>query len=164
MRHLWSRLSTSGLTTVETELDLARAEVRLVALAVLRRTLLARLDGDDVEDWSAWVQDPGIDTFHLGVLAGIAGVEPGHDLGYVEGGVAESDALVELVRAESDTLASALVKELGVAQVFALTLASRYRGARYPLASEAMDEAVNADLTPEKHMTYEWVDGGMRLL
>ncbi|MEQ3553917.1 hypothetical protein WIS52_25870 [Pseudonocardia nematodicida] len=164
VRHVWSRLAGSGLTTVGTELDLARAQVRLVALAVLRRTLLARLDGDDVDEWRYWVRDPGIRSFHLGVLAGIEEVEPGVDLGYSAEGETESAALVALVDIEAGNLSSAMRQELGVAKVFALTWASRYEGARYPLSRDAVSEAVNSNLTPEKHMTYEWVDGGMTLL
>lgn len=163
VRYLWSQLEASGQIAVGTDLEVARAEVRLVTLAVLRREVIARLDGDDTDDWTYHVENPGISPFRLGVLAGTDGVAPDCELGWVADREPQDEALVELVRLEAERVGTALLRELGASKVLALTWASRITGARYPLSTEATDEALNHGLTPEKHQAFEWVSEGMSL-
>lgn len=159
-RWLWPQLRLEPITT---EADLARAGIRLVVLAELRRAFLERLDGDAPDEFPlSRVDNPGIEPYYVGYLAAADGVDPGYEAdGYED--PAETEAFRELVRVECDHLSAVVAHGVGGSQVFAHTWASRFTGARYPLSSEAMDEALNNGLSAEKHIASEWVDGGMRL-
>ena len=168
-RYLWAEaLAPSGLTEVITELDLARAVLRLRALDVLRDEFFARLDEEGGEG-SWWIDadevvgpDPLISPFFLGVLAATEGVGSDVDIGgELDDRPPMAYAVHELVRAECHVVASAIVARLGESQVFAVTWASRFEGVRYPLCQEALDLALNHDLTPARHITFEWIGEGM---
>jgi hypothetical protein len=162
-RYVWSRLGPEALT-LKTDLDRARAQVRLVALEVLRQICLELLDGGTAEGWRATVEDPGINPYYLGYLAAAEGADPGQSIGAADyEQSAEGQALEELVRVESSFLRSRMMRGLGVSDIFATMWASRYDGVRFPLSAEAMDEAVNENLTVEKHIAFACISEGMSL-
>lgn len=167
-RYVWAALAPTGLTAIDTEVDRARAVIRLNALAVLRDECLGRLDEDGSEgSWSVDADDvvgaePRVDPFFLGVLAATAGVDPDVEVdGEFDEGPPVQYAVTELVRVECAILARAMTGVLGTSAMLASIWASRFTGARYPLSPDALDVALNEDLTPAKHIAFEWIGEGM---
>lgn len=160
-RYLWSRLS---LPPIETELDVARAGIRLVALGVLRRALLARLAGDVPGDAFSDAANPGVAPFHLGQLAGLEGV--GLDHAHRPDGIgadAETEVARELTRVECRRLPPVLLGTVPPLRLFASTWASQFVGARYPLSREGEDEILVRDSDVVNDGAFEWVVDGMPL-
>jgi len=168
-RHVWAEvLAPAGLAELATELDRARAVLRLHALDVLRDEFFTRLDEEGGEG-SWWIDvddvvgsEPLVDPFFVGVLAATEGLDPDVEIGgEIDDRSPVSYAVHELVRAECSAVASALVARLGASRVFATTWASRFEGVRYPLCRDALDLALNHDLTAARHITFEWIGEGM---
>lgn len=167
-RYVWSAaLAPSGLTELSTELDRARAVLRLKALDVLRDQFFTRLDDEGREgSWGVDADDlvgapTRVSPFVIGVLAATEGIDVDVELGFDFEESALVYAVRELVRAEYESVAVALRWKLGEARVFAETWASRLEGVRYPLCRDALDIALGENLTAVKHIIYEWISEGM---
>ncbi|MGD9525537.1 MAG: hypothetical protein AB7V44_01980 [Pseudonocardia sp.] len=168
-RYVWSAaLAPSGLTELNTEMDRARAVLRLKALDVLRDQFFTRIDEEGGEG-SWWIDTgdlvgpaPRVSPFVIGVLAGAEGVAADSHIGGDFDDEVMADAVGDLVRAECDSVAAAMTGKLGVSRVFAEMWASRFEGARYPLGRDALDIALNENLTAATRIAFEWIGEGMQ--
>lgn len=161
VRYLWSRLTLPPLLT---DLDTARAGVRVVALGALRRAFFDRSTGVPPRDPWAGVENPGIPALSLGYLAATEEVAPdgtvsadrdSHDV--------ENRVLRELAGRECRRIGPEIVDAIGVPDVVAHTWASQFGCVRYPLSPEARAAAEDRDLTSEERAAVEWVADGMPL-
>jgi hypothetical protein len=129
-RYLWPRLPPPP--------DPARAALRLTALARLRLVVLDLLDGGRLPD----EDDGALTDAEVAVLAAAEGlpVPPEDPLEQLLALTTDAPRRT-LVHRECERVAPDLLRAVGPTEFVALTWASRYPGARYPLSAAALGEA-----------------------
>ena len=152
----WSKLTKAKLTEYATGVERAEVVVRFLALTGIFADFyeIAFLDGFEPE-YTELAESLDLSPLRLGQLIGRdADCDEGQDDSELY-----SDALRYLANEARGEVCHALIEGFGNAPGLFISL---WRANSYYADEELVpdDEIVGSDLTPEKHMAYEWITEG----